>query len=464
MKREPAEATMRNCHGSAVGILAINGEEHVKKRGRREHAANERRPSNSRGPSLFLQDRNRGRNGHGKPRPSKPLTLFLAAGVAAGGTLLATAAGGCLLLFLAGFLDEGFARESNFVALDGKNLDEDLVAELQLVANVADAMFGDFADVQEAVGAGEEFDEGTELRKAYHFAKIGFADFGGSGDIANHLQGRIAASAAGREDVYCTVFEDVDFDAGGFDDGLDLLAARTDQVTDLVLRNLQLEEARSVRGNLRACFAEGLLHGVENFKAGFFRLGQGFAHHADAYAQDLDVHLECGDAGPCASHLEVHVAVMIFSAGDIREDRILFIIADNKSHGDTCARRFQRNASIHKSQRAAANGGHRGRTVGFENVGNEAHGVGKIRLGRKQVDERALRESAVADFAATGAAQELHFADAERWEVVMQHEAIELVLLEEQVQALHVFLGTEGERGESLRFAAGEESRTVHAG
>jgi hypothetical protein len=29
MKQEPAEATMRNCHGSAVGILAINGEEKV---------------------------------------------------------------------------------------------------------------------------------------------------------------------------------------------------------------------------------------------------------------------------------------------------------------------------------------------------------------------------------------------------------------------------------------------------
>jgi hypothetical protein len=30
MKQEPAEATMRNCHGSAVGILAMNGEEDVK--------------------------------------------------------------------------------------------------------------------------------------------------------------------------------------------------------------------------------------------------------------------------------------------------------------------------------------------------------------------------------------------------------------------------------------------------
>jgi hypothetical protein len=29
MKQAPAEATMRNCHGSAIGIFAINGEEDV---------------------------------------------------------------------------------------------------------------------------------------------------------------------------------------------------------------------------------------------------------------------------------------------------------------------------------------------------------------------------------------------------------------------------------------------------
>ena len=70
----------------------------------------------------------------------------------------------------------------------------------------------------------------------------------------------------------------------------------------------------------------------------------------------------------------------------------------------------------------------------------------------------------MADFAASWATQEFHFADAERREVVVQHEAVELILLEEQVEALHVFLGAERESGESLRFAASEESGTVNAG
>ena len=40
---------------------------------------------------------------------------------------------------------------------------------------------------------------------------------------------------------------------------------------------------------------------------------------------------------------------------------------------------------------------------------------------------------------------------------------LKAVLLEEQVEALHVFLGAERQRGQRLRFAAGKERRAVHA-
>src|SRR5579859_1952568 len=376
---------------------------------------------------------------------------------------MAATAGCGFLLFLPGFLDESLAREADLVALDRQDFYEDLVAEFQLVANVADAVFGDFADVQEAVGAGEELDECAKLRQANDFAKIGFADFGGGGDVADHLQGRIAAGAAGGEDMHGTVFEDVDLDARSFDDGPDFLATWADEVTDLVLRNLKFEEARSVRGNLRARFAERLLHGVQDLQTGFLRLREGFAHHGNANAEDLDIHLKSRDTCASARDFEVHVAVMVFGSGDVGEDRILLVIAHDQAHRNSCARRLQRNAGIHESQGAAANGGHRRRTIGFENVRNEAHGVGKVRLGRKQIDERALGESAVADFAASRAAKEFRFADTERREVVVQHEAIELILLEEQVEALHVFLGAKSQCSECLRFAAGKERGTMHA-
>src|SRR5207302_6051716 len=349
-----------------------------------------------------------------KPRLDTPKSkrkvkrLFVGAGIAAaafaaGGDRVASAAGGSFLLFFAGFADQGLAREANLVALDGENFHEDLVAKLQLIPNVADAMLGDFADVQEAVGAGEKFDESAELRETNDFAEIGFADFGAGSDVANHLQSRIAAGSAGGEDVHGAVLEDVDLDAGGFDNGLDLLAARTDEVADFILRDFQLEEARSVGGNRSARLAERLLHGVENLETGFLRLREGFAHDADGDAQDLDVHLQRRDACASASNFEVHVAIMVFGSGNVREDGVFLFATEDETHGDARARGLQRHTGVHKGERSAANRGHRGRAIGFQNVRNETHGVGEIRFGRKQIEKRALCQSTVADFAAAGA-------------------------------------------------------------
>src|SRR6266478_4764455 len=69
----------------------------------------------------------------------------------------------------------------------------------------------------------------------------------------------------------------------------------------------------------------------------------------------------------------------------------------------------------------------------------------------------------MANFAAAGATKEFYFAHAERREIVVEHEAVELVLREEQVEALHVFLGAEGKGGESLGFTASEERGAMNA-
>src|SRR6266849_8206313 len=278
--------------------------------------------------------------------------LFVGAGIAAGSALggdgvVGGATGGGSLLLFAGFADERFAGEADLVALDGENFHEDLVAELQLIANVADTMLGDFADVQKAVGAGEKFDEGPELREANDFAEIGLADFGASGDIANHLQGRVAAGSTGGEDMHGAVFEDVDLDAGGFDDGPDLLAPRPDEVADFVLRDFQLEEARGVGGNRGAPLAERFLHGVQDLETSFLRLREGFAHHGDGDAKDLDVHLQRGNARASAGNFEVHVAVVVFGSGDVREDGIFLVVTDDEAHGDARAGGFQGNTGVH---------------------------------------------------------------------------------------------------------------------
>src|SRR5260370_2940208 len=74
-----------------------------------------------------------------------------------------------------------------------------------------------------------------------------------------------------------------------------------------------------------------------------------------------------------------------------------------------------------------------------------------------------MSRDAVDNFAGAGATKAFYFAEAERREIVVEHEAVELVLREEQVEALHVFLGAESERCESLGFTASEERGAMNA-
>ena len=55
-------------------------------------------------------------------------------------------------------------------------------------------------------------------------------------------------------------------------------------------------------------------------------------------AADLDVHLQGGDALARAGHLEVHVAVMVFGAGDVGQDGVLLAFL-HQAHGDAGHRR-----------------------------------------------------------------------------------------------------------------------------
>src|ERR1700744_5386393 len=75
------------------------------------------------------------------------------------------------------------AGELDAVAFDGEYLDEDLIALAELVLDLFHAVLRDLGDVQEAVGAGEDFDEGAELGETHDLAEVGLADLGHSGKI-----------------------------------------------------------------------------------------------------------------------------------------------------------------------------------------------------------------------------------------------------------------------------------------
>src|SRR6202158_701316 len=84
---------------------------------------------------------------------------------------------------LALLAQDSFAAQLDFVAFERQNLDHDLIAFLQLVAHVLDAVLRNLADVQQTVGAGENLDERAEFHQPNHLAQVRLADFGDSRDV-----------------------------------------------------------------------------------------------------------------------------------------------------------------------------------------------------------------------------------------------------------------------------------------
>src|SRR5438552_2403187 len=221
------------------------------------------------------------------------------------------------------FFQNSFARKSNAVAFNSQHLHQHLVAFLQFVANIFYAMFGDFADVQQAFGAGNNFDECAEVRQPGDFAKIGLPYFRGRRQITNDLQRLVRRDLIVRRYIDLASVFDVNFDAGLLDDRTDHLASGPNHVANLIHRNLQGVDTGRVGRNLFAMGSEHFIHLAKDEQASTLRLGQGLAHDLRSDAADLDIHLQSGDAlfGPC--DFEVHIAVVIFGAGNIRQDGII---------------------------------------------------------------------------------------------------------------------------------------------
>src|SRR5207248_10477579 len=99
--------------------------------------------------------------------------------------------------------------------------------------------------------------------------------------------------------------------------------ARPDEFAYRVRVDLDLDDARSVRRNVRARLADGLLHRVQDVQATFLGLLQSVGHDLRVDTADLDVHLKRSDAVARARDLEVHITVVVFRTGDVRQDGVL---------------------------------------------------------------------------------------------------------------------------------------------
>ena len=152
---------------------------------------------------------------------------------------------------------------------------------------------------------------------------------------------------------------------------------------------------------------------------------------------------------------------MVFIAHDVGQERELVLFLD-QADGDAGHRVADRHAGVHERQGAAADAGHAAGAVGFEDVADDADGVGELLRAGDHGLEAALGQGPVADLAPAGPADRTALADAEGREIVIEHELL-AVFVDQAVDALLVAAGAEGGGDEGLGFAAGEEGRAMGA-
>jgi hypothetical protein len=238
-------------------------------------------------------------------------------------------------------------------------------------------------------------------------------------------------------------------------------AAGTDHFADLVGRDLEGLDARSMLAEFGAGGVDRLCHLAEDVDAAVLGLSERHLHDLFGDAGDLDVHLQGGDALFGAGDLEVHVAEMILVAKDVGEHGVTLVFED-QAHRDARRRPLQRHAGIHQRERGSAHGRHRGRAVRLGDLGDDADGVGEVFLRRQDRTNCSPRQFAMADFTPSRCADAAGFTDREGREVVMQQERL-LVGSVQRVDPLLVFAGAERCDHDRLRFTAGEQRRTVRA-
>src|SRR5829696_2836643 len=401
------------------------------------------------------------------PVPAAAASLAPAATVAtvaAASALVAGAHGSELLGRLAGDL-RVFRQAQADAATLRVNLDD---LHLQLVAAVDDLLDrvralarSDVGDVNQAVGALGELDEGAEGRRLHDLAGELIAELHLLRHRPDPVHQGVALLARLGVDADHAVVVDVDLRVELLRQRADRLAALADDRTDLLGVDLDRGDPRRVGRQLRARLGDGVLHLAEDRHACVPGLLERAAQDLERDARDLDVHLERGDAFGGAGDLEVHVAEVVLDTGDVGEHHVVLTLLD-ETHRDSGHRRLDRHTGVHQRQRRTADRGHRARAVRLEDVRDHADRVRELVDRRHHRHERPLGERPVADITALGAAHEAGLAHRERREVVV----VEVVLALLEAERVETHLVTRrAERGDrvGLRLAAGEDRRAVRA-
>ena len=311
------------------------------------------------------------------------------------------------------------AVEANLARL-GVDLDDLHLHRVALGQHVFDRIHppvGHARDVQQAVFGRRQLHEGAEGLDVDHRALELLAHLGLFDNQFDAALGLLAARI-GRGDEDRAVLLDVDVRAGLLLQAADDLAARANDVANLVHRHVDRDDARRELGQLLARRGDLGQHGLEYARAPAFGLRQRLGQDVGGQALGLVVHLQSRDAFGRARDLEVHVAQEVLEALDVGQDDVAVAFLD-KAHGHARDRALDGHAGVHQGQRRAAGRGHRRRAVGLHHLGDDADGVGEGLLVGQHRLERAAGQGAVPQFAALRGAHAAGLARAVGREVVV---------------------------------------------
>src|SRR3989344_1372378 len=220
-------------------------------------------------------------------------------------------------LFLAA-RERGLVREVDAaLAIDLFHDHRHYIAHFHHVFHFLDAVMRELGDVDEAFLVRQYFRERSEVHDTgdatleelsrLHFAceildpfyRLGSAGFIHGGD----------------EDG--SVILDIDRDTGLIDDLIDHLAARPDDISDLLRVDMNRDDARRIRGKVLARRFDRFKHLAHDEHTAFFRLGDSRFERLRGKTVDLHVHLHGRDAVFGTCYLEVHIAIVVFETLDI---------------------------------------------------------------------------------------------------------------------------------------------------
>ena len=151
------------------------------------------------------------------------------------------------------------------------------------------------------------------------------------------------------------------------DDLFDHLAARPNDVADLVDVNVHGRDPRRIRREIRRRFSDALQHFPHDEGAAALRLFKRRGENFPGNPGNFDIHLNRRNALLCPGDFEIHIAEGVFHTLNIGQNSVLIAVFD-EPHRYARNRPPNGNAGIHQGQRAAADASHRARAVRFENL------------------------------------------------------------------------------------------------